>query len=183
MFYKIIVDSNEFIHTNQTLTLQQYWDHFDDKFVGKALFSIFVPRKKSNKKKSPFERTLNLILTRRTNWAASIIPKPNAWLTRFPTPLVFQSNALRYFGLAVSTIKCWTSRHVKLRFASSANAIIPAAMGADADVPWNIKTHLFKENRFFLQSNFTSMIFCTLTTEIGGNHLFFIGRTTTVGRR
>ena len=85
-------------------------------------------------------------LTRMTNWAASIMPKPKAWLTRLPTPLVFQSSAFRYFGFAVSTIKCCTSRQVRLRFASKAKAMMPAAIGADAEVPVWFSVHWLRRS-------------------------------------
>ena len=52
-----------------------------------------------------------------------------------PTPLVCQSSAFKFAGLADRTTMCCMSRHVKFRFASNARAQIPAASGAEADVP------------------------------------------------
>lgn len=57
------------------------------------------------------------------------------FLPFLPTPLTCQSSALRFAGLAVRTTICCISRHVKLRLASKAKAQIPAARGAEADVP------------------------------------------------
>ena len=42
----------------------------------------------------------------------------------------------------VATIKYCMSRHVRLGLASRANAMIPAAIGADADVPEWWRVHL-----------------------------------------
>ena len=58
-----------------------------------------------------------------------------------PTPFTCQSSALRLAGLAVRTTMCCISRHVKLRLASKAKAQIPAANGADADVPVWLAVH------------------------------------------
>lgn len=52
-----------------------------------------------------------------------------------PTPFTFQSEDLRLAGRAVRTTICCISRHVSSLFDSSARAQMPAAKGADADVP------------------------------------------------
>ena len=52
-----------------------------------------------------------------------------------PTPLTCQSSAFRLAGLAVRTTMCCMSLHVRFLFDSRAKAQIPAASGADADVP------------------------------------------------
>lgn len=57
------------------------------------------------------------------------------YLPFLPTPLVTQSIALRLAGFAVLTTMCCISLQVSSLFASRARAQIPAAKGADADVP------------------------------------------------
>jgi len=52
-----------------------------------------------------------------------------------PTPLKFQSEANKCVGLAVNTTICCISLQVNLLLASSVKATIPAASGAEADVP------------------------------------------------
>lgn len=94
---------------------------------------------------------------------AFIKPKPNLLLNRYPAVFICQPS-LSYRGATsdVNTIKCCTSLHVKLPlerqirlsrnlgsvaiimnnyFASNASAIIPAANGADADVPVCLIVH------------------------------------------
>ncbi len=66
---------------------------------------------------------------------ASIKPKPKKLLTLKPRLLIKKLSVLITSDRDVSTIKYMTSRHVNDGFASSAKAIMPAAMGADADVP------------------------------------------------
>lgn len=58
-----------------------------------------------------------------------------------PTPLVTQSRAFRFAGLAVLTTMCCISRQVRLGLASRARAQIPAARGADAEVPVWLLVH------------------------------------------
>ncbi len=52
-----------------------------------------------------------------------------------PTPLMLQSAAFRPFGLAVAITICCMSLQVSSVLASKAKALIPAASGAEADVP------------------------------------------------
>jgi len=52
-----------------------------------------------------------------------------------PTPLITQSGACRFAGLAVLTTMCCMSLQVRSLFASRARAQMPAANGADAEVP------------------------------------------------
>lgn len=66
--------------------------------------------------------------------------KTNSMLYKYnspfrPTPLVTQSKAFRLAGFAVLTTMCCISLQVKSLLASRARAHIPAAKGADADVP------------------------------------------------
>lgn len=71
-----------------------------------------------------------------TIFPASIKPYPNLWLTFRCTPLTIQplsfSNGSAF---DVNTTKNCKSRQVSAGFACRANAHMPAANGADADVP------------------------------------------------
>lgn len=69
------------------------------------------------------------------------IEREREYLPFLPTPLTCQSSALRFAGLAVRTTMCCMSRHVKFLLASSAKAQIPAASGADAEVPVWLAVH------------------------------------------
>lgn len=71
-----------------------------------------------------------------TKEAASINPYPNLWLTFRFTPVVIQPVSFSNGSERdVNTTRYCISLHVKLGFASNANAQIPAARGAEADVP------------------------------------------------
>lgn len=79
-----------------------------------------------------------------SNWWKYFFPsmiRRNLDLPFLPAPFVFQSKAFKGFGLAVATTMCCTSRHVSSVFASKVNATIPAAKGADADVPLWLLVH------------------------------------------
>lgn len=52
-----------------------------------------------------------------------------------PTPFTFQSEDFRLAGRAVRTTICCMSRHVSSLLDSNARAQIPAAKGAEAEVP------------------------------------------------
>lgn len=60
-----------------------------------------------------------------------------------PTPLTVQSGARRLAGLAVATTMCCMSLQVSRLFASSARAQMPAARGAEADVPVWLLVHMW----------------------------------------
>ena len=56
-------------------------------------------------------------------------------LTQRPTAFLLQSCAAKSCRLDVLMIICWTSLQPRFGFASKVSAIIPAAIGAEADVP------------------------------------------------
>lgn len=67
---------------------------------------------------------------------ASIRPYPNLWLILRLNPFrIHPVSFSRGSGRDVSTTKNCMSRHVSEGFASSAKATMPAAKGADAEVP------------------------------------------------
>ena len=66
---------------------------------------------------------------------ASMIPYPKEWEKFLPRALTDQSLALRLALWAHLTVKCWTSLQFMLGLASSTRAMIPAAIGAEAEVP------------------------------------------------
>lgn len=65
------------------------------------------------------------------------------FLPFLPTPLTVQSGARRLAGLAVATTMCCMSLQVSWLFASSARAQMPAARGAEADVPVWLLVHIW----------------------------------------
>lgn len=70
-----------------------------------------------------------------TNRPAFMRPYPNLFETNLPAPFFRQSFDSNKLGCDDCTSKCCTSRHDNSGFASSPSAMIPAANGAEADVP------------------------------------------------
>ncbi|KAF1770922.1 hypothetical protein GCK72_002746 [Caenorhabditis remanei] len=77
-----------------------------------------------------------------TSAPPSMSPYPNLLLTILPTPFLDHPGLFSSgFQLAVRRTRCCISLHVNSGFASRARAIIPAARGADADVPVCLSVH------------------------------------------
>ena len=67
--------------------------------------------------------------------AASIKPYPKEWEKLRPTAFCDQSLARRLALCAHRTVICWTSLQVNSGLTSKISAMIPAAKGAEAEVP------------------------------------------------
>jgi hypothetical protein len=73
---------------------------------------------------------------------AFIKPKPNLVLNQKPAAFCCQPGLSTTGSTSeVQTIKCWTSLQLRFGFASNASAMIPAASGADAEVPVCLMVH------------------------------------------